>query len=158
MFTNFFRARDAPNPVLTIRGGRAANPKGSSRLLRLLVFMNNDPSLLRFDAFQVSLQLVRGVRSLLPGIRKHSASLARQLTDAACSVPLNVAEGRRRIGRDRPHLWRVASGSAEECRAILYTAEAMGYLEMSEIRSTLEFIDRVLAMLWRMTEGKRKSA
>ncbi len=130
---------------------------GLARLLRLGIFMNNEPGLLRFDAFNVSLELVRGVRSLLPGIRKHSASLARQLTDSSCSVPLNVAEGRRRVGRDRPHLWRVAAGSAEECRAILYTAEAIGYLNMDDIRSLLESIDRILAMLWRMTEGGRRS-
>ena len=105
----------------------------------------------QFDAYQVALQMIRSLRDIVPKIRMHNPSLAVQIDKAAPSVALNLNEGRRRIGKDRKHLWRVAAGSADEVRACLDVAEAAGYLDLDEIEHTLTLIDRVLAMTWRMT-------
>ena len=40
----------------------------------------------------------------------------------------NRGEGSRRVGRDRPNLYRIAAGSAEEVRVALWVARAWGYL------------------------------
>ena len=70
---------------------------------------------------------------------------------AAASIALNLREGRRRVGKDRTHLWRVAAGSADEVQAALLVAEAFGYVDQASLKRPLELADRVLAMLWRMT-------
>lgn len=74
-----------------------------------------------------------------------------QLRRAAASVPLNLAEGRRRSGRDRQHLFRIAAGSAAEVRACLLVAQAWGWLAEDGAAESLALIDRVLAMCWRLT-------
>jgi len=104
-----------------------------------------------FDAFDVALELVRSLREPLSAVAERDPSLAQQLRRAAASVPLNLAEGRRRSGRDRIHLWRVAAGSADEVVASLRVAEAWGAVEAAAIAPALGLCDRVLAMLWRLT-------
>jgi len=104
-----------------------------------------------FDAFEVALELVRSLREPLATLDQRDPSLAQQLRRAAASVPLNLGEGRRRTGRDRIHLWRVAAGSAGEVVAALRVAEAFGHLPASSVVPALGFCDRVLAMLWRLT-------
>jgi len=104
-----------------------------------------------FDAFDVALELIRSLREPLASIAARDPSLAQQLRRAAASVPLNLAEGRRRSGRDRIHLWRIAAGSADEVVASLRVAEAFGHLDAAAAAPALALCDRVLAMLWRLT-------
>jgi four helix bundle protein len=104
-----------------------------------------------FDCYTVSLELIRALRDPIARIATKDASLAQQLRKAAASIPLNVAEGRRRTGKDRHHHWRIASGSAEEVRACLDVASAWGYIEDDAATAALELLDRVLAMLYKMT-------
>jgi four helix bundle protein len=104
-----------------------------------------------FDAFEVALELVQSLRDPLVALDQRDPSLAQQLRRAAASVPLNLGEGRRRCGKDRIHLWRVAAGSAGEVLAGLRTAEAFGYLTPASAAPALGLCDRVLAMLWRLT-------
>ena len=62
-----------------------------------------------------------------------------------------TAEGQRRVGKDRKHLWRVAAGSADEVRVALRTAVAWGDLNAAQTAKPMQLLDRVLAMLWKMT-------
>ena len=104
-----------------------------------------------FDCLEVSLQLTRSVRTVLARLGTKDSSLTDQLRRATASVPLNLSEGRRRVGKDRLHLWRVAAGSAQEVRATLQVAEAFGYVDGEDVGEALGLVDRVLAMTWRMT-------
>jgi four helix bundle protein len=104
-----------------------------------------------FDAFEVALAMVRSLREPVRRIREADAALADQVRRAAQSVPLNVAEARKRVGRDRVHLWRVAAGSAAEVRAALRVAVAWGYVRDAEVAEALGLLDRQCAMLWRLT-------
>jgi len=104
-----------------------------------------------FDAFEVALELVRSLRDPLATLDQRDPSLAQQLRRAAASVPLNLGEGRRRSGKDRLHLWRVAAGSAAEVVAALRVAEAFDHLDAPSVAVSLGLCDRVLAMLWRLT-------
>ena len=103
------------------------------------------------DVMKVSLEAVAALRGPLTVVRAADVDLHRQIRRAASSMTLNIAEANRRGGRDRIHQWRVAAGSADEVRAGLYTAIAWGDLEAASVRKPLELIDRVVAMLWRLT-------
>lgn len=104
-----------------------------------------------FHAFDVALEMIAHLRQPLASIAERDPDLAQQLRRAAASVPLNLSEGRRRQGRDRLHLFRVAAGSADEVVATLRVAEAWGHLEPASSAPALAACDRVLAMLWRLT-------
>jgi four helix bundle protein len=84
-------------------------------------------------------------------LERRDKDLARQLRRAASSVALNLSEGRKRVGRDRLHLWRIADGSNEECRACLLVAEAWGHLADSDTAEALARCDKLAAMCWRLT-------
>ncbi len=113
--------------------------------------MNNTSDLLHFDAFTVSLELIRALRPLVGAIGKGHPDLVKQLRRAADSISLNVAEGRRRVGRDRVHLWRVAASSNDEVRAALLGAEAWGLVDEEQLADALSLLDRMGAMLYRLT-------
>jgi four helix bundle protein len=94
---------------------------------------------------------VRQLREPLEAISRRDGDLANQLRRAAASVPLNLAEGWRRVGRDRLHQFRVAAGSAAEVTACLRVAEAFGYVEIGSVANALRSADRVRAMTWSLT-------
>ena len=105
----------------------------------------------RFHALDVALELIGVLRPILSSIEKRDHGLAKQLRNAATSVPLNISEGNRRLGKDRTHLWSIAAGSADEARTCLLIAQAWGYVEQAALEEPLELLDRELAMLWRLT-------
>ena len=106
---------------------------------------------MRFEALELSLVVITHLRKLLPAIRRQDAKLAGQLRDAGSSIPLNLAEGNRRRGKDRVFLWTVASGSADEVFTGLRTALAWGYVQEGACSDALEHLDRLQAMLWKLT-------
>ena len=113
--------------------------------------MNQDQDLIHFDAFSVSLELIRCLKPLLGAIGKGNPELVKQLRRAVDSIALNVAEGRRRVGGHRSQLWRVAAGSNDEVRACLHVAHAWGLLQQDALEQPLQLTDRLGAMLYRMT-------
>jgi four helix bundle protein len=111
-----------------------------------------DTGLHGLHAYGAALGVVRGLGPLVESLRRQDRDLADQLRRAAASVVLNLAEGSGRRGLDRMHCYRIAQGSAREVRAALEVAQALGLLESSADVEAL--LDRVLAMLWRMTKGR----
>lgn len=108
-----------------------------------------------FETLDIALQLVASLRTPLERLRQHDADLASQVRRAASSVALNIGEGHQRAGKDRLHLFRIAAGSAAEVRTALQVALAWGYLDLAVIAPSLAVLDRVLAMLWRLTHPRR---
>ncbi len=105
-----------------------------------------------FHVYGAALGLVSALQSVLDGLMKSDRALADQLRRAASSVVLNIAEGNRRAGRDRVQFFRIAAGSAAEVRAALEVAQAWGLVGVApEAEAEL---DRVLAMLWRLTHQR----
>ena len=105
----------------------------------------------RFQALSVALELIGAVRPILSKVEKRDPGLAKQLRSALTSIPLNLSEGNRRLGKDRTHLWSIAAGSADEARTCLLIALAWEYVEQATLEEPLELLDRVLAMLWKLT-------
>jgi four helix bundle protein len=104
-----------------------------------------------FDAYDRSVDLLRTLAPLITSVAAADPSLADQLRRAAQSVPLNVAEARRRTGRDRANRYRIALGSAAEVAACLDVAMALGYLDDARVADALALIDRVRAMTFRLS-------
>ena len=104
-----------------------------------------------WHVFECSLELIRSLRNVVAVLARHDPDLAAQVRRAASSVPANLGEGQRRAGRDRRYHFRVAAGSAEEVRAALRTADAWGYVESAALAEPLALLDRLGAMLYRMT-------
>ena len=102
-----------------------------------------------FQLLTVAVSLIPLLKKPCEKIARRDPDLARQVRRASASVPLNVSEARRRLGRDRAHLFRVALGSASEVSAALEVAVGWGYLESSEIAELLAVLDRIQAMAWR---------
>jgi four helix bundle protein len=106
----------------------------------------------KFIALELSLDAIRALRPTLPRLKEADSDLARQLRRALASASLNLGEGRRRRGQDRKYHYGVAAGSADESVTCLRVAEAFGYLELEEVQDALVILDRILAILWRLTE------
>ncbi len=104
-----------------------------------------------FDAFDITLQLIRQLVPVLDTLARRDPDLARQLRRAAASIALNLQEGRCRAGGDRVHHFRIAHGSAEETMACLQVAEAFGHVGADSTAPAHALGDRVQAMLWRLT-------
>ena len=104
-----------------------------------------------FDALDVSLDLIRTLSVLVRKIQTHDAEEARQIRTAASSVSRNLAEGRARAGKDKLHLYRISAGSAEEVRVSLLLSQAWGWVAPDDVAEALRLLDRLCAMLWRLT-------
>jgi four helix bundle protein len=102
-----------------------------------------------FDTLEVARLAIRQIAPLVARVAARDPDLARQLRRAATSVPLNIAEGRERRGKDRAQLYRVAAGSAAEAVEALQVALAWGYI--ADAADALDSLDRVRAMLWKQT-------
>jgi four helix bundle protein len=106
-----------------------------------------------FLAYEVAVQIIRALRPIVAAIRRFDPDLARQIVRSANSVVLNVAEGNRRVGKDRLHLFRIAEGETSEIRGGIDAAEAWGWIgDASAVRALL---DRELGLLWGLTHSRR---
>lgn len=102
-------------------------------------------------ALDVALQTVEGMAEVVKRIAAKDRSLGDQVRRAATSVALNLAEGAERVGRDRVHAFRIASGSAAEVRAALRIAVAWGYVSADLMAATLVRLDRLGGLLFGLT-------
>ena len=109
-----------------------------------------------FIAYDVSLDLIRQLRVVMPTIKRADRNLADQIGRAATSIALNLSEGRCRSGGDARRLYEIAHGSAAEVRAALAVGVAWGWIdEQARIHVVL---DRLLGLLWGLTRGPRRPA
>jgi four helix bundle protein len=67
------------------------------------------------------------------------------------SVALDISEARQRAGLDRTDLYRRAAGSAAELTTALRIARARGSISHAEHTAVEAALDRVRAMLWKLT-------
>jgi four helix bundle protein len=108
-----------------------------------------------FDAHD----LARDAAILVLELVRRAPSSVRALTDqavrAVTSVPLNLAEGAGRRGRDRLHHWRIAYGSALEARTALEVLVATGSVDADAAARVDALLDRVAAMTWRLVHPAR---
>lgn len=104
-----------------------------------------------FDTLEMSLTVLDRLATVEPKIRQRRKSLADEIGRAAESIALNVSEARQRAGLDRADLFRRAAGSASELTTALRIAQARGYITPADFAAVDAALDRVRAMLWRLT-------
>jgi len=104
-----------------------------------------------FDALEMSLQFLERLVPVETRIRQRSASLAKQLADASESIALNLGEGRLRHAGDKRRHFEMAAGSASEVTVALRIAIAKRYVTTAELAELEVVLDRVRAMLYRLT-------
>ena len=108
-----------------------------------------------FIAREVASQIIRLLADVIDAVAKHDGSLADQLRRAGTSLVLNLAEGNRRIGRDKLHFFRIAAGSAAEADAALDVAVGFRYVDELEVAEARALIDRELGLLWGLTRRRK---
>jgi len=104
-----------------------------------------------FETMDATMAMIGILRPVLEAIERKDKDLGRQLRRATVSVVSNLAEGNRKVGNDRLHAWRMASGSAEEAKLQLRIARAWGYVEGRGLDDSDAAVDRVCALLYRLT-------
>ena len=102
------------------------------------------------DVEKVGLELIGVLRGPVRRLARSNANLADQITRAAESACQNVSEGRKYTGKQRLHFFRIAAGSGSELRMAIRIAQAWGH----EVPGTEELLDRLNAMLWRLSHPR----
>jgi len=95
-----------------------------------------------------SVQLIRQLRPTLIKIDQHDRDLARQMRRALASIPLNIAEGEGRKNGHARVRFQTAMGSANEVRACIEVAEALGYVDADA--ALIDVLDRIARTLNRL--------
>ena len=104
-----------------------------------------------FEGLELALEVIRRLAPIEAKIRRKRKSLAEEVETSSESVVLNMSEARKRIGLDRADLNRRAEGSAGELTWALKIAEARGYITHEDFVWVDEPLDRVRAILYRLT-------
>ena len=85
--------------------------------------------------------------------------LKSQFQRAAVSIPANIAEGYRRIGRaDKLHFFNIAQGSLEECRCYIHLSKDVGYLSVETCQLLYSSLEEASKMLNWYCKGIRDNA
>ena len=106
---------------------------------------------MNLDCYQLSISLIRQLSPLVGRIAKRDRDLASQLKRSASSVSLNIAEASRVQGGNKTQRFHTAAGSAREALAALQVASAWGYVDEAKTKEPAEMLDRIGAMLYRLT-------
>ena len=106
-------------------------------------------------AYTVSVELIQNLRNLVPIIKRHDRDLADQIHRAATSVALNLSEGQRLTAGNQRRHYELAHGSANEVKGALDLAVAWGWV--ADTTAPRRTLDRLLALLWRLTHPRTTS-
>ena len=109
-----------------------------------------------FASLEVSYLVIKAVRPLVESVAKENRDLADQLMRAATSTSLNLAEGQRSQGGNRMKHYSIAHGSANETKAGVKLAIALGLVDEPSALESLALLDRELALLWRLTNPRER--
>lgn len=104
----------------------------------------------RLDVYRCAVRLLALAASLVTRLPRGNGELADQLRRAALSIPLNIAEGSGKEGRDASRYYGIARASALECAAVLDAMEPLGLVKGAELSEERELVERVVSMLTKM--------
>jgi four helix bundle protein len=102
-----------------------------------------------FECLEVAHEAVGSIRGIVATIARRDRSMAEQMRRAAVSIVSNIDEAAGVGGARRTDHFRIALGSTRELTSQLRVAHAWGLVE--NVSTPLDLLDRVRAMLWRLT-------
>lgn len=106
-----------------------------------------------FQVEEMSLELIDALAPLMRRIKQRDKALEDQLRRAASSIGLNCAEAAFSDPGNRRARLFTAAGSAAETRHALRQAVAWRLVAAVEVERALKLVERIVAILWRMTRG-----
>jgi four helix bundle protein len=107
----------------------------------------------RLDVYQRALEVLDLCDEIVEQMPPGRAHLKDQLDRAATSIVLNIAEGAGEFSHDEKcRFYRMARRSATEVAAILHVIGRRRHAPAETISAARELLDRVIAMLVRMTK------
>jgi four helix bundle protein len=106
-----------------------------------------------FQVEEAAVGLIELLRPLVARIKARDRALADQLARAASSVALNIGESNYSDPGNRRARLFTAAGSASETRLGLRVAVAWGYCRAEDAREARALLERVIAMLWKLTHS-----
>ena len=105
------------------------------------------------DVYRVALQFVEDVHNLARRLPAGNSHLTDQLSRAATSVALNIAEGAGEYSRaEKKRFYRMAKRSASECTAVLDVLQIVHNLAPDEIAGRKRLAVRIIAMLVKLAK------
>jgi len=114
------------------------------------VTMNNALPKNNLIATEKAIEAAAAAISIVKRVPAPLKSIADQVVRSASSVPANLAEGHGRSGRDRIHHWSIAYASTKEVDTNLRLLLAVGAVNQSCAKSSLNLFDEVRAITWRL--------
>ena len=115
--------------------------------------MNTEHPTANLHVIELAVAAIEKLAPIVATVKAHDRDLADQIRRSATSVALNAAEGLGSSGGTRRARLETARGSAKETRVALRVACAWGYLDRDRVRDADADLDRVGAMLWRLSRG-----
>ena len=100
-------------------------------------------------AYDLALEVTKDTLKLLDHVHA-PGDVVDQARRAAISIPLNIAEGAGRIGRDRKYHFTIAYGSGRELAAALDIIRVLGKVDEAKIETLSRMLDRVNGLVWRL--------
>jgi four helix bundle protein len=108
----------------------------------------------RLDVYQLSLDLLAHADSVIEQLPRGRSHLADQLTRAATSIVLNIAEGAGKFSKaDKRRYYLTACGSATESAAILDVCLRLELMPSESHRSGKEMLERIVSMLVKLSKS-----
>ena len=104
----------------------------------------------RLDVYRCAVRFLGLAAALAHRFPRGHAELVDQLRRASLSIPLNIAEGSGKTGRDGGRYYAMARGSALECAAILDAMGALGLIDGADVSEERELLERIVSMLTKM--------
>ena len=104
----------------------------------------------RLDVYRCAIHFFGLAAALAWRLPRGHSELIDQLRRAFFSIPLNIAEGSGKMGRDAGRYYAIARGSALECAAILDAMDALGLIAAADLSEERELLERVVSMLTKM--------
>jgi four helix bundle protein len=108
-----------------------------------------------FETYDISMELVAAMGPVIAKVKRRDVDLSNQLKRAVTSIPLNLAEGAERRGKDRVQHYRVAAGSAAEVGSAISIALSWEIVTASDVQRVTQLLDRVRALVWRLLEANQ---
>jgi four helix bundle protein len=102
-----------------------------------------------FECLEVAHEAVLSIGAIIACVERRDRSMADQMRRTAVGIVSNIDEGVGNVGARRVQHYRYALGSAREVTSQLRVAMAWGYV--ADVGAALALLDRVRAMLWRLT-------